>query len=153
MTIDVRPVTASDAMAWSELYRGYRAFYALPDNAEAIARTWEWVCGGQHGLVGLIATVDGIPVGLANLRWFARPSSATIGLYLDDLFTAPDARSQGVGRALLARAAELAGDGGASVVRWITASDNTTARRLYDDVARATAWVTYDMSPTAHSPA
>ena len=47
-----------------------------------------------------------------------------MGLYLDDLFTSPDTRSRGVGRALLNRAAELAGDGGASVVRWITADES-----------------------------
>jgi len=32
-------------------------------------------------------------------------------------------------------------------VRWITAGDNATARRLYDAVATATPWVTYDMGP------
>jgi len=149
MTIDVRPVTAEDAAAWADLYAGYRAFYRLADDAASVDRTWNWVVNGEHGLVGLIATDDGVPVGLANLRWFARPSTATMGLYLDDLFTTADARGRGIGHALLARAAQIAGEGGASVVRWITASDNAAARRVYDDVATATPWVTYDMAPQA----
>jgi hypothetical protein len=30
-------------------------------------------------------------------------------------------------------------------VRWITAENNETARRLYDRVAQKTEWVTYDL--------
>lgn len=149
MTLNVRTVTAEDAETWAVLYGGYRAFYNLPEDPAAIARTWEWIVNAEHGLVGLVATEDDVPVGLANLRWFARPSTAAMGLYLDDLFTSPDVRSRGVGRALLKRAAEIAGEDGANVVRWITAADNATARRLYDAVARETPWVTYDMSPSA----
>lgn len=148
MTINVRTVTVDDTEAWAVLYRGYRTFYKLPADAAAVARTWQWVLNGEHGLVGLVATENDVVVGLANLRWFARPSTAAMGLYLDDLYTSQDARSRGVGRALLARAAELAGEDGANVVRWITAADNATARRLYDAVGRETPWVTYDMSPS-----
>lgn len=149
MTIEIREVTAEDESAWQTLYRGYRAFYELAGDPASVERTWRWVRDGEHGLLGIVALIDGEPVGLANLRWFARPSTATIGLYLDDLFVAPAARERGVARALLARAAEIGRASGASVVRWITAADNVTARRVYDEVARATPWITYDMAPTA----
>lgn len=107
---------------------------------------------GEHGLIGLVATLDERLVGLANLRRFARPSTASIGLYLDDLYVDPSARGAGAARALLRRASELAHDEGASIVRWITADDNATARSVYDTLARATPWVTYDMDPAAASP-
>ena len=147
VSINVRAVTVDDAKAWAALYGGYRAFYALPEDPAAVTRTWQWVLNGEHGLTGLVATANEIPVGLANLRWFARPSTAAMALYLDDLYTAPDMRARGVGRALLDAAAELAARDGASIVRWITAADNADARRLYDSVAQETPWVTYDMSP------
>jgi hypothetical protein len=35
---------------------------------------------------------------------------------------------------------------GHSVVRWITAADNARARGLYDKVAQAGDWVTYDIT-------
>ncbi len=44
----------------------------------------------------------------------------------------------------------VAGDAatqGRSVVRWITAEDNHLARTLYDTMADATRWVTYDRTP------
>ncbi|MCU1528706.1 MAG: acetyltransferase [Frondihabitans sp.] len=148
--IAVRDVEAADAAAWAELYTGYRDFYELPRDADAVARIWSWVLGRQHSLRGLVVVGEsGELVALANLRLFARPSSGTLGLYLDDLFTAPAARGSGAGRALLGRAAEIAAEEGATVVRWITAASNATARRLYDAHATATPWVTYDMRPAA----
>lgn len=147
MTVPVRPVSESDETRWSELYSGYRAFYKLPDDPQAVKITWDWVSTRQHGLMGLVALDDDVIVGIANLRRFARPSTATIGLYLDDLFTAPDARGSGVATALIEEAAAIAARDGASVVRWITAADNDAARSLYDTVASATPWVTYDMKP------
>ncbi|WP_460802220.1 GNAT family N-acetyltransferase [Microbacterium sp. GXF6406] len=148
MSVTVRMVKSGDERAWAELYAGYRAFYRLPEDPRAVSTTWQWVRDGEHGLLGLVAVDDADrPVALANLRWFARPSSATMGLYLDDLFTAPTARGTGAASALLTYAAERAGAGGGSVVRWITAADNTSARSVYDSHAVATPWVTYDMKP------
>jgi len=149
MTLTVRMVEPGDENTWMELYAGYRAFYHLPDDPAATQTTWQWVRHGKHGLVGLVAVDDmNSLVALANLRWFARPSSATLGLYLDDLFTAPLARGAGAASALLAHASDYASERQASIVRWITASDNTTARSLYDSHAVTTSWVTYDMAPT-----
>lgn len=148
MTVRVRQVEPGDETAWKRLYAGYRSFYLLPGDEDAVATTWLWVRDGQFGLVGLVAVDDDDrPIALANLRWFARPSTATMGLYLDDLFTAPEARSRGAASALLRGAAERAAAEGASVVRWITAADNAPARSVYDTHAIATRWVTYNMKP------
>lgn len=141
----VRAVQAQDEQNWKNLYRQYRAFYDLVPDEGAVDRTWGWVRGRQHGISGLVAARGDELVGLANLRRFARSSSATMGLYLDDLFTSPELRRAGVGSALLAEAKRMAADEGASVVRWVTAETNSTARSLYDSVATATHWVTYDM--------
>lgn len=147
----VRRVRADDAPQWQRLYAAYREFYAMPPQPDVVATAWAWVLGEQHGMTGLVATApDGTTLlGLANLRTFARPTTGTMGLYLDDLFTDPSARRTGAGSALLEAAAALAAQRGASVVRWITATDNTTARAVYDRHATATPWVTYDMAPRA----
>jgi GNAT superfamily N-acetyltransferase len=88
---------------------------------------------------------DGEPVGLAHHRPFARPLRASRGLFLDDLFVDQAWRGRGVADALLAALAGVARAEGCDVVRWITAEDNARARAVYDRVARATRWVTYDM--------
>ena len=144
----VRDLEKGDRTSWVELYRGYREFYRVPANDEAVATTWEWMIGRKHGLRGIVAIdARGQVTALANLRLFARPSAGKMGLYLDDLFTAPAARGTGAASALLRRASEIANQEGANVVRWITAVDNAVARRVYDHHATATPWVTYDMQP------
>ncbi|MBF4551865.1 GNAT family N-acetyltransferase [Pseudoclavibacter sp. VKM Ac-2888] len=143
---NVRPVTASDEQEWRELYRGYRAFYGVPADEAKIDTVWSWLSDEAHESHGFVAVdAEGQLGGIAHVRRFARPLSATTGLYLDDLFTSPAVRGGGAGRALLLHLGEYAEDAGLSVVRWITAADNSTARRLYDSVAKQTAWVTYDI--------
>ncbi|MFD1720587.1 GNAT family N-acetyltransferase [Amnibacterium endophyticum] len=145
--IAVRDVSPGDLRRWAELYRGYREFYRLPPDEQVVERVWTWLHDDEVEVRGLVAEREGEVVGLAHWRRFHRPSSGTVGLYLDDLFTDPAARGAGVGRALVTALASRAASEGCSVVRWITAEDNAAARRLYDGVARATPWVTYDLSP------
>lgn len=147
--VTVRLVTADDREAWGELYRGYRDFYGKPHDAAIYDTVWGWLMDSAHETRGLIAEVSGVPVGIGHFRGFARPIDAGHGLYLDDLFTAEAARGTGAGGAILDRLAAIAADEGATLVRWITAESNETARRLYDRVATQTPWVTYDLAPRA----
>lgn len=145
----VRPLVATDLASWAPLFRGYRDSYRLAPDETVVERVWTWLHDEGTPVRGLVAELDGALVGMAHYRAFHRPSTGTIGTYLDDLFTDPAARGRGVARALLGRLGELAAGDGRSVVRWITAADNETAQRVYDDVATRTTWVTYDLSAPA----
>ncbi len=147
--VTVRPIALSDRDAWAALYRGYRDFYRKPHDESVFATVWGWLMDPAHETRALIAEVDGRLVGLGHYRSFARPIDGGTGIYLDDLFTAPEARGSGAGSAILHRLAETARDEGATLVRWITADDNATARSVYDRVAKQTGWVTYDLAPAA----
>lgn len=144
-----RAVTRTDHAQWSRLYRGYRDFYRQAEDQQAIDTVWSWLLDSEHETRGLVAERDGALVALAHFRTFARPLSASHGLFLDDLFTAPEARGSGAATMLLDHLSTIARDEGATVVRWITAEDNATARRLYDQQASVTPWVTYDLAPAA----
>ncbi|QZY50923.1 GNAT family N-acetyltransferase [Leucobacter tenebrionis] len=143
----VRPVTEGDREAWAALFRGYRDFYEKPHDPAVLDTVWGWLMDPSHETRGLVAEVDGRVVGIGHFRRFSRPVVGEQGLYLDDLFTAPEARGTGAGSAILHRLAEIARDEGVSLVRWITHESNTTARRLYDRLAQQTPWVTYDLAP------
>ncbi|WP_153505041.1 GNAT family N-acetyltransferase [Cumulibacter manganitolerans] len=145
----VRPAGLTDEQRWSELFTAYRAFYRLPPDEDVVRRVWSWVADPAHEVSALVAEVDGTVVGIADYRRFARPSTGTTGLWLDDLFTDPAARGHGVGRALITTLQEMAAADGLSVVRWITAADNATAQALYDAIATRTTWVTYDAPPVS----
>ncbi|WP_332839704.1 GNAT family N-acetyltransferase [Brevibacterium yomogidense] len=91
-------------------------------------------------------------VAIGHYRRFARPSTGSVGIWLDDLFTDPAARGRGAARALVARLTDIAGAEGRSVVRWITKDDNVRAQAVYDQVATRTDWVTYDAAPGKETP-
>ena len=182
MAVSVRPIAARDESSWADLFTGYRSHHSETGDPEIVKNAWEWLLHREHALLGLVAVdEDDTPIALANLRWFARPDDGDIALFLDDLFTAPAAPRLLPGGhlyplaqsaalveqladtvlgvpgdaagALLREAAAIAAEGGAAVVRWMTADDNTTARRLYDRHATLTGRVTYDMPAASRAPA
>ena len=141
----VRPAEPADREAWERLFHAYRTFYEEDVDQSVVDRVWDWIHDETNEVDALVAVLDGEVAGFAHHREFATPSSGKRGLYLDDLFTEPNLRGKGLGRALITRLAELARERGLDKVRWITAADNTTAQRLYDDLAERTTWVTYDL--------
>jgi GNAT superfamily N-acetyltransferase len=146
----IRPVESSDEEAWSALYADYHEFYKLPADPSKVSTVFNWILTSAHGMTGLVAVSSSSSseiLGLANFRPFARPSTATVGIYLDDLFVSPNARGKGVASQLLDAVAQEAGKQGAGLVRWITAEDNADARRVYDKLAKKTHWITYEMAP------
>ena len=144
--VTVRPLQAADRADWERLYQGYAAFYRVEQTAEMRARVWGWLMDEGHEVKGLVAVgVGGALVGLAHVRPFARPLSATVGGFLDDLFVEPAARGSGAADALFAAIKAEGRVRGWSVIRWITADDNYRARSVYDRLAERTKWVTYDM--------
>jgi GNAT superfamily N-acetyltransferase len=147
MRIAVRPLRDEDRPDWERLYEGYAAFYKVAHTPEMRQTVWSWIMNPSMEVEGLAAiNDDGMLVGIAHFRPFARPLSATVGGFLDDLFVEPRSRGLGVADALISRLKEEGQRRGWSVIRWITADDNYRARAVYDRLAERTRWVTYDIS-------
>jgi GNAT superfamily N-acetyltransferase len=74
----------------------------------------------------------GGPDGVAEIRF--RPSLMTGALdaYLEELYVAPSKRGQGLGRALLEAALDVARGEGAARMELGTSEDDTAARPLYE---------------------
>jgi GNAT superfamily N-acetyltransferase len=72
--------------------------------------------------------------------WSKRPYC-----YLEDLFVAPAARGSDLGRSLLEHAKGASVERGAGRLYWHTQEYNGRARSLYDQVARPTSFVVYEM--------
>ena len=144
--LSVRGIEPGDRARWEELYLGYATFYRVHQTPEMRATVWSWLMESTHEMAGLLAFYENSPaIGLAHFRSFARPLTATTGLFLDDLFVDPDHRGTGAADLLIRAIADKGRARGCSVVRWITAEDNYRARGLYDRVASRTPWVTYDI--------
>lgn len=144
----VRPLAPTDENQWRTLFRAYREFYQLRKSEEVVSRAWGWFMDPRHECQALVAEADGMVLGFAHHRRFSSPYTGTTGIFLDDLFTAPAARGQGVGRALISRLTTMAASEGREVVQWVTAEDNHQAQLLYNSVATRTSWITYEAKPT-----
>lgn len=146
-TIFIRPAEPVDALAWRELYRQYGEFYQTPMDEDVLDRVWNWLLDTGHPLNAILAIApDNAMAGLAHYRAFPEALLGRDAGFLDDLFVSPAQRGKGVGRSLIKGVAKIAKARGWPFVRWITAEDNASARRLYDDVAAKTRWVTYDLN-------
>ncbi len=141
---EIRPVRPTDAPAWRALYKGYATFYQVPMTEDILDRTWAWLHDPAHPLEGLVAVSDGDLVGFAHFRQQPQPLLGREAGFLDDLFVDPAQRGRGAGRLLIGALTDIARSRDWPMLSWITASDNATARRLYDDVATAAIWVTYE---------
>ena len=145
MSLLIRPPLPEDLADWQRLYAGYAAFYGVVQTEEMRARVWAWVQDPAHPVKAFVAQGPAGLVGLAHFRPFSRPLSASTGGFLDDLFVDTEARGFGVARALIGAVEAEGRAQGWSVIRWLTAQDNDRARGLYDQLAQATKWVTYDL--------
>jgi ribosomal protein S18 acetylase RimI-like enzyme len=146
MSVQVRALSDKDFFSWLGLFEGYSEFYESELTDEKALQVWSWIIDKNHVLTGAVALNDaGDFVGLAHYRAVPDTLSATHNLYLDDLFVVPDARGTGTGRALIDFAKGYAAEHRMSQISLITAADNATAQRLYDDVGARTEWVTYEI--------
>ncbi|MFJ7284652.1 GNAT family N-acetyltransferase [Pseudomonas sp. NPDC099000] len=134
MAVQVLRVDATHIDTIASLFDAYRGFYGQPSNllqsrdfiAERIARDESVIffasdpSGDALGFVQLYPTFSSID---AHRTWL-----------LSDLFTAPEARGQGVGRMLMNAARAFALSTGAKGMVLETATDNFGAQRLYESL-------------------
>jgi GNAT superfamily N-acetyltransferase len=92
---------------------------------------------------GLVAERGGDILGLAHYLFHRSTTALAPTCYLQDLFTVERARGLGVGRALIARTAELARAAGAARLYWQTHETNAAAMKLYDKVAERSGFLVY----------
>lgn len=141
--IEIRPFTAGDRDAWQPLWQVYLTFYQSSLPPEVTETTWDRLLDPAEPMHGLAAVLDGKPVGIVHYIYHRSTWTTGDYCYLQDLFTAEQARGRGVARALIAAVYERAQEHGASRVYWLTHETNTTAQALYDKVAARTGFIQY----------
>ena len=85
----------------------------------------------------------GQPVGLVHYFYHRHCWRVEHVCYLQDLFSAPDVRGAGVGRALIEAVYARADADGCPNVYWMTQEFNAQARKLYDRIATLTPFIKY----------
>ncbi|MGK3206429.1 GNAT family N-acetyltransferase [Amycolatopsis sp. MEPSY49] len=136
-------LTTEDRPAWENLFAGYNTFYGRTLAPELVDRAWREFESGER-MHALGARLDGELVGIVH--FFTHPSTTSADVcYLQDLFTDGKARGRGAGRALIEAVADWARAQSCVRVYWHTQTSNTTARRLYDQVALDKGFMQYQI--------
>jgi GNAT superfamily N-acetyltransferase len=148
--VRVRPAEQSDLAAWTSLWDGYNAFYGRAGPtalAPAItAVTWGRFFDADEPVFALVAESAGRLLGLTHYLYHRSTTRIELTCYLQDLYTAPDARGQGIGRALILGVYEAAQAAGVRKVYWQTHVTNSAGRLLYDKVAKHEGFIVYEQA-------
>ena len=153
--LKVRRIAPDDHDAWLPLWAGYNAFYgrvgvaALPQPISAA--TWQRFFDPTEPVFAHVAECNGRLLGLVHYLHHRSTTRFELTCYLQDLFTAPEARGQGVGRALIESVYTAAQNSGIRRVYWQTHETNAAGRLLYDKVADHIGFIVYahDVQPAA----
>jgi GNAT superfamily N-acetyltransferase len=138
----VRSLRPGDRAAWEPLARAYKAFYETTlCDAEYDAAWLRLMAGGD--VHGVCADRDGALLGIAHYVVHASTWGSSV-VYLQDLFTDPQARGGGVAGRLIDGVADRARELGAARYYWFTRENNAVARVLYERRARFNGFIRYD---------
>jgi GNAT superfamily N-acetyltransferase len=142
--LTVRPIAPTDLAQWEALWEGYNTFYERTVPPEITRVTWSRFSDASEPVHALVAEKDGRLLGLVHYLFHRSTTSIGPTCYLQDLFTAEEARGQGVGRALIEAVYERAKAAGSPQVYWQTHETNATAMALYDKVAERSGFLVYE---------
>lgn len=145
--VEIRPIAAADETKWRRLWTAYLEFYESSVPEEVYRSSFDRILAGNAGAEnefrGLIAEVDGQPVGLVHYLFHRHGWKIENVCYLQDLYADPSVRGTGVGRALIEAVYQKSDEAGCPSVYWLTQDFNETARKLYDRIAKLTPFVKY----------
>jgi GNAT superfamily N-acetyltransferase len=131
----IETVTADTFELILPLIADYQRFYeAEPDQARNRAHFSQFLEHHDKGIQFVALDENGQALGFATL--YFPMGSVTPGVYclMNDLFTIPAARGQGVGRALILHCLDYAKAHGFSRISWQTAQTKERAQRLYNSL-------------------
>jgi len=145
--IVVTPLGPADRARWAELWAGYLDFYETELPLEIYDHTWRRLIAAESPIRGLGARLGGADaplVGITHYLFHAHAWLTREVCYLQDLFVDVMVRRQGCGAKLIEAVAGIARERGCARLYWTTKEDNTTARLLYDRIARFNGFIRYD---------
>lgn len=135
MTLEIRPLTAADRAAWEPLWQGYLTFYKATLVPEATPTTWARLMDPAEPMFVRGAFENGKLLGIVQCVLHRTTWNPKDICYLQDLFTVPEARGKGVGKALIEQVYAEARENNWFRVYWQTYDTNAVAQVLYNKMA------------------
>ena len=136
----------SDKKDWIKLYHAYAEFYEMEMNENILDTVWSWIHSPDIQFYSIgIKSSENVLIGFMHFREMPSPLRGKLVGFLDDLFVHPDFRGSGAVQLLFKELKLQANKNNWPYVRWITANDNSRARKVYDQISEPIDFVTYQM--------
>lgn len=146
-SLNIVELSKIEKQHWLELWRAYQTFYQVDLDPAVSDFTWERLTSADvPEMYGFAACVNQEVVGIVHVVehqscWTMKPYA-----YLQDLFTQPQCRGQGIGKALIEAVYQHTQARQCDRVYWLTHQENHTAQIVYDQVARKTGFIQYRLN-------
>lgn len=128
----VRDIEAEDEAGWRTLWDGYCRFYGVGVPGHVTDALWQRLFDPDSPIYAIVVEDDeGEVRGFAHYVLHPYTWGTEQLCYLEDLYVAPEARGQGLGRAMIEFLHDRAREEGWARLYWMTRADSP-ARRLYD---------------------
>ena len=142
----VEALNQKDKDNWAKLYHGYAEFYEMKMNQDILDTVWLWIQSPEVKFYSIgVKTSENVLIGFMHYREMPSPLGGKLVGFLDDLFVHPDFRGTGAVQLLFNELKLQAKKNDWPYVRWITATDNSRARKVYNQISKPIDFVTYQM--------
>jgi len=151
-TDGVRPARASDVPRIHELVVELATYErAAAEVRSTPSQLHEALFGPQPAAYALVAEVDDRVVGFALYFRSFSTWEGVHGIYLEDLYVAPERRGSGLGKALLAGLAQIAVERGYARVEWAVLNWNQPSIDFYNSIGAVPMdeWTVYRLAGPA----
>ena len=136
----------NDKDQWAQLYKSYAEFYEMKMNEEILDTVWSWIQSPVEKFYSIgIKSRENELIGFMHYREMPSPLRGKLVGFLDDLFVHPHFRGTGAVQLLFSELKVQAKKNDWPYVRWITATDNSRARKVYNQISKPIDFVTYQM--------
>jgi GNAT superfamily N-acetyltransferase len=150
--VSVRPAAESDLPLILHLIESLADYERMRDECVATEEKLRSTLFGEHPAAEvLIASIGNEPTGFALFFHNYSTFLAQPGIFLEDLFVKPEARSKGVGHALLSSLARLAVERNCGRLEWNVLDWNELAISFYKRLGAVpmNEWTTFRVTGTA----
>ena len=150
--LNIRPATEQDIDLILHFVRELAIYEKAEDEAKATPEHIRRTLFCEHPAVfGLICEVEGKAIGFAVYFFSYSTWLGKHGIYLEDLYVAPEYRKLGAGKALLQHLAQLAVAKGCGRLEWAVLDWNTPAIEFYESFGARPKddWISYRLTGQA----
>lgn len=131
----IEPVSKHNLIEALPLIKAYQEFYKIADISDSKNEQF-FSQFGESSPAGcqFIYRNNGIVVGFATVYFSYASSIVSKVAVLNDVFTMPDFRGKGIAGKLINHCWHYAQNNGSARLQWVTAPENSAAKRLYDSM-------------------